>query len=113
MANAQCPRCGLVNWETDVNCRRCGTPLQADKEAAAPGSTLPLKKFVLFLVVAGVVALLAVKYWFASPSPPGPTSSTVATSVNKKPLNTPGEEIDVRQYLASDKHTVVYFYADW
>lgn len=119
MASAQCPRCELINWETDVNCRRCGATLHSsDNEASfrpeRPG-TLPLKKIVLFIAVAGVASMLAFKHWFGSPDPLAPTTvtSTAPLAINKKPLNTPGEEIDVRQYLAADKHTIVYFYADW
>lgn len=36
MSSMKCPQCGLVNWSTSENCKRCGTAVHAEYESWKP-----------------------------------------------------------------------------
>lgn len=62
MNRNKCSRCGLVNVQTDSNCRRCGDPLtdQPTTEEQAPKKRSLLKR--LIWVVSTTILLLFIAY---------------------------------------------------
>lgn len=36
MSSAKCPQCGVVNWTTEVSCKRCGAILSGGDSAPSP-----------------------------------------------------------------------------
>lgn len=42
MTSIKCPQCGLTNWSTDVNCKRCKTLFQPEAASAIQKPTQPL-----------------------------------------------------------------------
>lgn len=56
-----CPRCGAENPDTARNCQQCGAPMQPELEKPAPiPATQPTKKSFPWLVVGGVIAVIAI-----------------------------------------------------
>lgn len=110
MESVKCQNCGLVDWEADQHCRRCGNSFTNQKtdEADNYAPTSPLKNLFFILVVVLLISAVAYKYW-----PTNFQSSLTASDSAHKSLNIPGEAIDVRQHLAQGRQTIVYFYADW
>lgn len=52
--SSKCPKCGLKNFATDVECRRCG--MSFVRKAASPGSR-PKVSIVSLVTFAGVVGV--------------------------------------------------------
>lgn len=51
--SAKCPKCGLTNFATDLECRRCGASFV--QKAGSPGSR-PKVSIVALVIFAGVAA---------------------------------------------------------
>jgi hypothetical protein len=110
MESVKCQNCGLVDWEADQHCRRCGNSFANQKADGANNyaPTSPLKNLIFVLLFVLLVSAVAYKYW-----PTKFQGSLTASDSAHKSLNLPGEAIEVRQHLAPGKNTIVYFYADW
>ena len=82
MTSTKCSACGLVNWSSAENCKRCGAALGAGHDQLSPGSgrseeekarirQSALKKmkagagvFVLFIVALVAIPLTGRKFYF-------------------------------------------------
>lgn len=112
----KCPQCGFVGWSSEQTCRQCGCDLTYsyqnignDYKIEEPPKT---KSFIIWLIVIGVF-VFAAAFAFIPTKPKEKVNPNSTAKELKKPINTPGEQIDYKEYMVEGKTNIVYFYADW
>lgn len=112
----KCTQCGFVGWSNEQFCRRCGCNLtytyQNIHNKHDDEETSKSKSWILWLVVLGVF-LIAAALAFIPTNPKEKVNLNSTAKELKKPINTPGEQIDYKEFMVEGKTNIVYFYADW
>lgn len=118
----KCPQCGFVGWVNEQACRRCGcdltyaysynSNLQEEEEKSSS------KNWVIWLV--GFAVFVVVVTLAFTPTTNKPKEEKVVLNSGskpknelKKPVNSPGERVDYKQFMSEGNTNIVYFYADW
>ena len=86
MSNIKCPQCGLVNWATEANCKRCKSLLDTQNHAEPEHATSPgLEGQPLFSgvvkVLTAILALATVGLLFFKIFHPFGTDTTTGIAV--------------------------------
>jgi|GEM_PF-4137486 len=114
-SSIKCPQCGFTGWINEQNCRRCGcdwtyvypTSITNEEELSSSSS----KKWLIWLAIIAVfVVVVAIAF---KPQPKEKVQLSSSSKEIKKPLTTPGERVDYKEYMVGGKTNVIYFYADW
>lgn len=120
----KCPQCGFVGWANEQFCRRCGCDFNyaysynsyIQEEEEKPSS----KNWIIWLVGFAVFVVVATLAFAPNTKKPkeekvvlNSGSESKPKAALKKPINTPGERVDFKQFMSEGNTNIVYFYADW